>query len=195
MIYLPDIVAFVNTVLANRFTSYPTAQYKGIATSVTVQRTSGQIIYPSVIEMNGSVNTIAFNHGAPFTLYHRMLSSSFRKATNTSTFGDDQRTMVSTTAAQIVVMGTRADLNVDPVQLCMQIADSLPGTLSAPEYATLGIRSVNIYETGIDFDQQSIFNKEFKGIKYFIGPELFLLAVRYTIEGAYLRGCTSLCQC
>lgn len=196
MVYLPDIIHYINEVLVTKLTSYPTAQYSGVATSVVVQRSTGQVVYPSVIQMNGAVNTMSFNFTTPFVLYHRLLTSNFSARAGAKVFGQDaQRTMLSTTFAQMVIIGTRAELNVSPELLAMQIADSLPSVISAAEYSSLGIQSVNINETGIDYDQRAVFNKEFQGVKYFIGPELFILAVRYTIEGTYLKGCTSLCKC
>lgn len=196
MVYLPEIIAHINTVLISKLTSYPTAQYHGIANPITVQRSSGQIVYPSTIELDGRANAVTFTFTAPFTIYHKLLNSNFTQRAGGKVFGQDaQRSMLSNTAAQIIIIGTRAEINVKPELLAMQIADSLPGVLSAPEYTTLGIQSVYVIETGIDYDQRALFNKEFQGIKYFIGPELFMLAVRYTIEGAYLKGCASLCQC
>ncbi len=95
----------------------------------------------------------------------------------------------------MVIMGSRAKLNGSAGQLALQVADSLPGNIIAPEFQALDIQYLNVVETGIDYDQKALFNKDFTGVKNFIGPELFMLGIRYNIEGSYLKGCASKCIC
>lgn len=195
MVYLTKIVDFVNTVLQDGLKAYPTADYKGIAVSTVIQRQNSSIVFPSVIDGEGYAKGVYFQSGVPFVLYHRLTATTFSMGQN-QRFGDGAlRKVDSLTSVQIIVMGTRDRLNISPEQLGMHIADTLPSSVVAPELQQLGVASLDIIEAGIDYDQRAVFNKEFQGIKYFIGPELFMLAVRYTIQGTYLKGCTSKCDC
>lgn len=195
MIYLDKIVQLIDGNFSNKLSAYPAAEYYGIATPVAVQRNSGMIVYPNVINIDGSVQGTFFQHNAPYISYHRLLSTTFRPNAS-QRFGQDAMTvLISSTIVQLVVMGMRNKINVSPESLIMQLVDTLPAAIEGDNLNALGIQSVGTKENSIEYDSRAIFNREFQGIKYFIGPEAFLVAARYTIEGTYLKGCASNCNC
>lgn len=195
MIYLNKIVELIDSNFSNKLSAYPAAEYYGIATPIAVQRNNGTIIYPNVINIDGSIQGTFFQHNAPYVLYHRLLNTTFSPV-NGQRFGQDAMTLLhSTTSVQLVVMGMRNKINASPESLIMQIVDTLPPAIVGDNLNTLGINSISAKENSIEYDSRAIFNREFQGIKYFIGPESFLVAARYTIEGTYLKGCASNCNC
>lgn len=195
MIFLDKIIAAINAHFLQILKQYPTAEYLGIATQTAIQRNSGTIIYPNVIHLDGTVQGTHFNAQTPYTVYHRLISTSLTSMNNRQYGQDGNVVLVSNTVVQLVMMGSRGQLNASPETLLFQLLDSLPANIDVESGFNIGIKSVKTMESSVEYDSYAIFNREFKGVKYFIGPELFMLAARYNISAPYMKGCASLCNC
>lgn len=193
MVYLNNIVEFLNITIKGRLLKYPTAGYNGVATYATKDQKQGEIKYPTLITYgkNGA-ETLAFDSNTPFTIYHRLSGTTFSKGPS---YGDDAYSTISATDLQIVVWGTRKKIDTSPEQFAMILTDTLPDIITADELSGMGINNINITPLSINYDQRSVFAQEMQGVKYFTGPELFLFSIRYRIEGSYTKGCLNNCDC
>lgn len=195
MIYLHETIDFINSILQQRLNAYPTAEIKGIATTMLKNSNNKIITYPSVINVFGKSDYIGYNNNVPFTIYHKLINSTFTRRPGQN-YGDDNFIGInSLTDMQLICIGKRKELNIKPEQFAMIIIDGLPNALDAKEFKTLGIKDVKIISAGINYDQRNVFNQEIQGIPYFIGPELFIFSIRYRIDGTYMKGCLKLCEC
>lgn len=194
MIFLAEIINALNGNFKSKLSNYPTADYFGIATPVAVQRSNSTIVYPSVINIEGSIQGTFFQFQSPFIVYHRLLSTTINN-NGSQRFGQDaQSVMVATTTVTLVVMGSREKINNTPENLISRLLDALPGSMDIA-YGPGGTIKAITKESSVEYDPRAIFSREFQGIKYFIGPEMFLMAARYTIESTYFKGCLSSCTC
>lgn len=195
MVYLNEIVEFVNTVIKERLKAYSNSRYYGITYQAVKNEANTTIIYPSEIDINAKAGSVAINMKESFIVYHRLTGTSFTYPTS-GNYGDgDTHSVSSATDLQVIVMGWRKKLNGTPEQLAMIIADSLPGSIKEADINKIGIKQISTQATGINYDPRTIFNAEYTGIPYFIGPEMFLFSIRYRITGSYLKGCLTNCEC
>lgn len=196
MIYLNETIGFINKTLQNRLSAYPTAEWNGISTpAYRALEGNGSITYPSIIRLKttGAI-PIEFKDNSPFIAYHKLNKSYFTNSSD-NRFSDVMSIVNTTTDLTLVVIGWRKWLNIEPEQLALIITHSFPGILTAKQFETLGIKSVLIQEVDVNFDQESIIKGEFKGIRYFLGPEMFTFSIRYQIIGTYVRECVKECEC
>jgi len=200
MVYLNNVIGFINDLLKDRISNYPTATMDGVMNQTVTNQTgaNGQsriIIYPSIIDLSGKANYTGLDKRVPFTGYHRLMGSTFTRVVEQE-YGDDLMTILSVTDIQLIVWGWRDKINHKPEQFALILADTLPaGSVIADEFKTLGIRELKIVEAGITYDQRTIFNQEIQGVPYFLGPETFVFSIRYRIEGSYIKGCLNKCEC
>lgn len=196
MVYLNNIVSFLNDVLKVRLSMYPTAEYSGIATYATKNLKDGKIIvYPTEIPWGANgAETLSLSFKSPFNIYHRLSGTTFSREPG-SGYGDDLYTTVSTTEVQLIVWGVRNKISTTPEQFSMILSDALPDKIAAAELSGLGINNIYIDSVSINYDQRAVFSQEMQGVKYFIGPELFLFSFRYRIIGSYTKGCLNICDC
>lgn len=195
MVYLNEVINFLNQTIKTRIGAYPTAKIEGVMTQTIRNEQAKTVIYPTIINLFGKAEYTGFDNRVPFTAYHRLVGSTFTRNV-TRDYADGDLVMInSVTDVQLIVWGMREKLNIKPEQLALVIADLLPYKVEAPEFPKLGILDLRVIETGISYDQRAIFQQEIQGIPYFIGPEMFVFSVRYRIEGSYMKGCLNKCEC
>lgn len=194
MVYLNNVIGFINDILKERVSSYPTANMQGVMTQTVSNQQNKVVIYPTIIDLSGKANYTGLDKRVSFTGYHRLMGSTFTSVVDKA-YGDDMLTIVSVTDVQFIVWGWRDKINHKPEQFALILADSLPGAITADEFTALKIRELKVVEAGINYDQRTIFNQEIQGIPYFLGPETFVFSIRYRIEGSYLKGCLNTCEC
>lgn len=194
MVYLNNIIDFINQSIRQRLTQYPTANLQGLATATVVnQQGSAQRVFPSVIDMDGKADVVKYAKQFPFSIWHR---SSTTNVTIRSNYGDSDQGDISTiTEMTMVVIGNRSAIKVGPDLFSYILMDTIPGKLVASEFGQLGINEITSSPVSINHDPQSVFSAEFKGVPYFIGPEMFMFSIRYRILGSYQKGCLSNCNC
>lgn len=192
MVYLPDIVDKINTVLKSRFGKYPKAEYHGLTTTAVIVNSETSVSFPSIIGIGGSpVHDISFSTKIPLLIYHRALTTNYSVSATQKSYGDGELiNRVSTTSLRLVCAGIRKQIAVQPEELSAIIADALPTGAN-----TSNIKYMKIYPGTIQYDAQIVFASEFKGIPFNIGPERFLFSLTYTIESGYMNGCFNNCDC
>lgn len=196
MVYLNEIVRFLNEQMKGRLSAYPTAEYNTIATYATKVYQNSTIVYPSFIEIGKKgAEILSIDIKAPFYVYHRLGATTFTKVVGNNYGDGDVYEMSSSTEVQMIFWGVRDKINTYPEQFANIISDQLPDFLTAPELSQNGINRINITPISINYDQRAIFQQEYQGVRYFLGPELFLFSIRYRIEGTYTKGCTNKCEC
>lgn len=194
MVYLNNVIGFINDILKERVSSYPTANMQGVMTQTVSNQQNKVVIYPTIIDLSGKANYTGLDKRVSFTGYHRLIGSTFTRRVEQD-YGDELMTILSTTDIQLIVWGWRDKINHKPEQFALILADTLPGVIIADEFKSLGIRELKVVEAGINYDQRTIFNQEIQGIPYFLGPETFVFSIRYRIEGSYIKGCLNKCEC
>lgn len=193
MIYLHDIVAFINDTIKSRVTSYPAAVYHGIATYGYKATDQSFITFPTIVGhgKNGAAD-IGFNTNVPFVAYHRIGLTSFSIVPGKSYGDGEEVAQRSVTEVQMMVRGNRNLINSNPEQLAMVIADSMPSNFNMQGSVRI---EGSVVSVGIQYDSRANFNQEYTGVTYNIGPDGFFISIRYRIEGSYLKGCTNKCEC
>ena len=191
MVFLPDIIDSLNGILRNRLSQYPDACYEGNTKPVVKRTEKSLIVYPAAIRLTENAKTVDFSLGAgPFTVYHRILSTTFRVDTSGGYGDGDIAYRLPSTDIRMIIIGYRDQINTEPENLAAIIADSLP-----PVANTELIKGITISEQSIAYDAQTVFAQEFKGIPFFIGPEMFMLSITYRVECRYMKGCFNNCNC
>lgn len=195
MVYLNDIVGYINKLIQERLTPYTNSKYYGITYQSVKNEGNSTIVYPFEIDLNAKAASVAINMKESFIVYHRLQGSTFTYPTNGSYGDGDTLNINSTTELQVLVMGWRKEINTSPEQLAMIVADTLPGSIKEKSINKVGVRQISTQAIGINYDPRAVFNSEYSGIPYFIGPEMFLFSIRYRITGSYLKGCLTNCEC
>lgn len=194
MVYLNNIVGYLNEVLAGRLTPYKNAVYNGITNTVSVRFQDGKMVsYPAVIDLDGKADAVPTLKRSDFNIWHRITANNIQYD-DRNQYGDKSYSR-STTDLVMVVLGTRKKINQVVEQFSMILADTITVNVTAAEFSTLGLGELKVQASGINFDQNAVFNSEFKGVPSFVGSDMFMFSVRYRITGTYQNGCTNICDC
>lgn len=196
MVYLTEIVDYINVQLRDKLNMYPTARYYPVTnTVIKIKPDNTQISFPAVIDLFGSADEIKFDKFSPFSVWHKANTTVFIRNPDKS-YGDNQTVgITSTTTMQMVCIGERKQINIKPEQLAFVLSDVLPTyggnvTIDTQKLANLSITPINI-----NYNSLNVFNGEFSNVGYFIGPEMFMFSLNYTIVSNYLQGCADKCIC
>lgn len=193
MIFLPEIVQFVNNSIKNRITPYPTARIEGLTYPVALVRGESQITVPAFLYRKDA-EVIVNDDRFPFTIYHKAIS-----ATNTprdaDSYGDGSPRYINGYAdIELFIVGFRDKIKVAPEQLAALIGDSIPSQFTILE-GELKLPAVRANWNSIQYDQRSLWSNQFPGLTYNLSIGEFMVSLRYRIEISYMQGCLSVCEC
>lgn len=194
MIFLPEIVQFVNEAIKTRLTPYPTARITGLTYPVTMIRGENtQITVPAILYRNDA-ELIVNDDRFPFTLFHRAISAT-NSARESDSYGDgDPRYVTGYAEIELVLVGFRDKIRISPEQFAAVVGDSIPARISMV-IQELNIPAITINWNSIQFDQRSVWNTVFPGLQYNLSINEFMVSLRYRIEISYMQGCLTTCEC
>lgn len=189
MAYLDKIVESINDTVKQKLTAFPSAVYYGIV--YPIASTSGKVqnVMPAAIDISGYVNEITFNDIPQLILYHKLSSSTYSQIKNAS-YGNENSGFQHTVDLDLIIMGDRKRLNVQPESLEIAIASNIPSSVKFDSTSY-----VNIYPVGANHNSRQLFAQEYAGATFFLKPEYIYFSIRYRVEVRYQKGCFSLCQC
>lgn len=189
MAYLDKIVNNINEAISQKLTAFPTAIYYGVSYPVTSTSGKVQNVIPAVIDITGYVKEISFNDIPQLTIYHKLSSSTYSQI-KSSSYGDGYSDFQHNMDMDLIVMGDRKKLNVQPESLEVAIASNIPGSIKIES-----ANYVNIFPTSANHNSRQLFSQEYPGANFFLKPEYIYFSIRYRVEIRYQKGCISLCQC
>lgn len=189
MAYLDKIVVGINEVIRENLTAFPTALYYGVSYPITSTAGKVQNVMPAIIDISGLVTEIAFNDIPQLIIYHKLYSSTYNQIKSAS-YGDGYNDFQHTMDLDLIVMGDRKRLNIQPDSLEVAIASNIPGSIKIES-----ANYVNIFPIGANHNSRQLFSQEYVGATFFLKPEYIYFSIRYRIEVRYQKGCISLCQC
>lgn len=194
---LRTIASRINEVLkANVFSDkrFTDSDYNAIAYPVVSDNREPVVIMPCVpIETLGEYKPMFFNDTRPFTLYHKVLNSSYQKDAQYGRAGGRAMKLIAT--MQMIVLANRSLTGLLPDEFEMILASNFPEGNEAnfSNITGMSVVSINPLSSNMNFEQ--LHNAEFKGIEYKVNPDRMILAVNYTIESAFNKRCFKVCDC
>lgn len=145
----------------------------GIAEPILVKEDDGddEKYIPAIIDNTGDCIYPFVEDEYKLGIYHRLIGKTYSQAQNGG-FGDGKKT-ICISELNMIVWGFRSStLNQED---CEQYIYS---KISGPAI----IQSVN-------FDRNSVFASEFKGVKFFLHPEVFLFSIKYKVQFEVKASC------
>ena len=189
MAYLDKIVTGINEIIKGKLSAFPTAVYFGITYPITSTAGKIQNVMPAFIDISGLVNEITFNDIPSLTIYHKISSSTYSQIKNAS-YGNENSGFQHTIDLDLIVMGDRKKVRVQPESLEVAIASNIPSSIKIES-----ANYVNIFPTNANHNSRQLFSQEYAGAAFFLKPEYIYFSIRYRVEIRYQKGCFSLCQC
>lgn len=145
-------------------------QIAGLAMPIVVQEESSQLSYPALVSEDGESNYVFADDNYKLGVYHRLLSKSYQTVPGKG-YGDDEAVLM-TADMMLVCWGW---LSLEYPERVEQMLYSV-----SPSSATI---------VGVNFDRQSVFSAEFKGIPFFLPQEVFLFSIKYKIQARVKKRC------
>ncbi|MBN2787420.1 MAG: hypothetical protein JXQ69_03755 [Paludibacteraceae bacterium] len=165
-------VSAINTLLSSGLCNI-TNQINGIAEPILVKEDEGddEKYIPAIIDNNGECIYPFVEDEYKLGLYHRLLGKTYTHTSNGG-FGDGKKTLCVSDLNMIIWGFKSSTLNQEDFE--QYVYSKIAGSVS--------IQSVN-------FDRNNIFASEFKGVKFFLPPEVFLISIKYKVQFEMKASC------
>lgn len=189
MAYLGEIVDTINEALRAKLTAFPLTRYNGLTYVITRKKGTAFEYLPAQVSNSGEARLITFDDVRELEIYHKIANSTYTQRKSQS-YGDGYDEFQHNYDVDLVVMGDRRKVQVEPDVLEAAIASNMPNTTTIQ-----GVKFVNILAVSANHNSRSLFSQEFQGADYFLKPEHIFFSIRYRVEIQYQKGCLALCQC
>ena len=189
MAYLGEIVETINMALKAKLTAFPLSRYNGLSYPIARKKGTAFEYLPAVIFSSGDARLITFDDVNELEIYHKIASSTYTQR-KLQSYGDGYDEFQHNYEVDMVVMGDRRKVQVEPDALEAAIASNMPNTMTIA-----GVKFINILAVSANYNSRSLFSQEFQGADYYLKPEHIFFSIRYRVEIQYQKGCLSLCQC
>lgn len=142
------------------------------------------------IPMSSAGESIMMDDNYSVNTYHRIIdiNSEFDEE---NSFGDDEVIETENTVMLLVVYGNLERLRISNERFMDIMKAKLPSTSSVTRD---GIMNIRVVASGIRLDSESLWNSEFAGVPFKVGPEESFFAVEYTVSMIIDRSCISACD-
>lgn len=198
MPYLNELVILINEAIRTssltdkRFSS---AKLEGIAVQVLRNGPNdAQEVFPAIVKLNEVERYIGVDDTYPLTIYHRILGNTYSEDAKQGQFGDGFTAQMCSTDALMVVFAKRSAIRMTAEQLEALLVAGFPDQFVQGQMDGLQIFSARATLTASTMDVFTVFSTEYRGTKFFLGPEDILFAMRYKIESRYRKSCFKICD-
>ncbi|MBA3830065.1 MAG: hypothetical protein H0X33_14080 [Taibaiella sp.] len=174
---LSEIVNEINSTLKPLFNG---GNIYGLAQSIIK---NNQVI-PALVDNNGEGKYIGIDNTLPFIVYHKNNSIS---ATDVPGQGDELN-IKNTYSNVLIIYLNRKKTKILPDELFLNIQAN-PFRYKIQPFKNIVIRVQNVI-----LNSQQVWQSEYLGSDYEITPDSNLLAINYTIESTFKRGCFDTCS-
>jgi hypothetical protein len=96
---------------------------------------------------------------------------------------------------KIIVSAQANAIRLSPYALESFVIAALPDSIAPAVCQGMKIRRMIVTPTASTTDAMQIYREEYKGIAPSIPSNWILIAIRYTIESDYLKGCFTISDC
>lgn len=141
---------------------------------------------PGVYRGDGEVEYAGFDDRFDLVSYHRALSMTARKQTNTG-YGDDAR-VVLVHNMSLVIFADQDKIGMNADQLALSLQFIIPERL-APDQLPRDFYGVTFNLNATQLSADTVFRGEFQGVEYFLGPRHLLVRLDYTVESTVNKKC------
>lgn len=144
---------------------------------------------------NGGESAVGFSDEYQSVIYHRMLSAVFPPPQQASKagFSDDTVTLQDEPVNMVLVCYAKRETGIHESTLASWIAEVLNKSYSSSEFTSLGISSVTVSPTSVNFDSASVWTSEYKNANYPFTVEQIFFSINYQIKTSYSKGCFTKC--
>lgn len=143
----------------------------GVVEPIVTDKDGGQTL-PAIVDEAGEVNSKLFDDRYAVGLYHRFNSKSYSEVVGGG-YGDGKRKL-ETYDMSCVVYGKREAISY------VELEEMLSREINKAERKKLGERVTSSVRSVL-FDREQVFNGEYKGVRFFLPPNVFLFRINYTI--------------
>ena len=199
MPFVDKIVAQLNTEIETELNNNSALQNNvlyGIAEPSYLNSNENPTIQPVVINLDGEGVAVIYDDSYNLSIYHRIFQETITAIENRN-FGNKVQDFVrATTDMEMVVWATRTKVKMNPRILAGQLLAMFPSEqISILDTNNSKIGSASLYVTSTNYDSLSIFSRDYRGTEYFIGEQMMLFGIRYTIESTFRKECFNTCVC
>lgn len=198
MPFLKEQIGIVNSALLNSSLNeerFQGARIERLAWLANVQSNERIHTMPVLIDKFAEMKYVGIDDTYPLTIYHRMLSNAYVKATPRQGYGDNIKVMKQTTDMVMVVSGRANIIKLTSEQLEAVLAVGFPDNIAPSELADLKLDNMTVTLIGSDMNNLNVFNTEYRNIDFVPPEDLLLFSMRYQIETSWKKGCFKLCDC
>jgi len=199
MPFVDKIVAQLNTEIEAELNQNSALQNHilyGIAEPSYVNSEAKPTIQPCVINLDGEGTPVIYDDSYNLSIYHRIFQEPVQAVQGMS-FGNKAQDWVRTsTDMEMVVWAHRTKVKMNPRILAGQLFAMIPGTqITVTDTSNNKVGTAVLLVNNTNFDSLSIFGRDYRGSEYFVGEQLMLFGIRYTIESTFRKECFNTCVC
>jgi len=191
---LSNIVANINAQIQAKLPSqeFQMAQYSGITIPITrTLKENGTATFPGVRVPNSKdAKAIVLDDKYNLIVYHKLISNSYSN-NEAEDYGDDYSIIKQVTTMQMVVWAQSSKIGfLAEHELESAISGAMFKVIKFPPLLELYVTP-----TSTNYDKNSLFGQEFKGVSNILQNDHLYFAINYTIESTFAKHCFSICDC
>lgn len=144
-------------------------------------------IIPALVDYEGEGKYVGLDDTYPVIIYHKLNSLKTENAKYKG-YGDDNADQVNTYDNSLIVYYDRKKLKKLPDEMYLKIQISVQENLKIDPFKTVSIKFNNVI-----LNSAQVFANEYRGTAYKLAPEKNLIAINYTVESTFKKGCFDKC--
>lgn len=150
-----------------------------------VRRTGSQYdLLPGIIAKDGEITYVGLDDVESIIIYHKLLSITCQTKPGRG-MADD---LVNIYRCCMIVYMSREKMDMIPDEVFLLIQASTPDMIRLEPYRTIVIKFQNV-----DLDDQSVFEREYKGTDFRLPANHNIFQINYNIESTFSRICFNKC--
>jgi hypothetical protein len=191
---LSNIVANINAQIQAKLPSqeFQMAQYSGITIPITrTLKENGTATFPGVRVPNSKdAKAIVLDDKYNLIVYHKLVGNTY-SVVEDEDYGDDYSIVKQVTTMQMVVWAQSSKVGfLSEHELESAISGAIFGQMNLKPFFSLFVAP-----TSTNYDKNSLFGQEFKGVSNILQNDHLYFAINYTIDSTFEKDCFSICDC
>lgn len=198
MPYLNKQIAIINDQLETGLqgSRFGGAKLDGIAyPCVRKEGDDSEQVIPAVLYENAVERFIDLDDTYPMGLYHKISGNGYSQENNGGQYGNGNSRLVKQTQMAMIVYGKTSRIKLRPEDLEAYMISLFPSEIAASLIAPLSLNKMTVDLLGSNMNAPVVFQNEFRGVDYFLGPEDILFQIDYRVTSKFDRKCFNLCDC
>lgn len=172
---------------------FQSSDWNGISDPVETDKGEGNVIMqPMIVDDQGECKMLVFDDVFNMVVFHKVEGLDYEVAD--PNYGKPGTTIQETAQMKMIFSADRSKLLIRPEDMIAAAVMDIPKEFLPTDISPLGLNSCVIEMGSVNKDPYSVWEENWKGVKFPLSPEDLLFSISYKIVSTFNKCCFSFCQ-